>query len=55
VCACGHHFQQIGHQLGVVANRACGQLNRENGIFPSQNGGQDLQKILKRMKQIYDI
>ena len=26
------HFQQIGHQPGVVANPARGQLNMENGI-----------------------
>ena len=31
VCVCGRHFQQIGHQPGVVAN---GQLNKENRIFP---------------------
>ena len=31
---CGHHFQQTGHQPGMVANPARGQLNRENGIFP---------------------
>ena len=29
----GHHFEQIGHQPGMVANPARGQLNRENGIF----------------------
>ena len=33
VCVCGHHFQQTGHQPGMVANPTCGQLNRENGIF----------------------
>ena len=36
VCVCGH-FQQTGHQPGIImvdANPACGQLNRENGIFP---------------------
>ena len=33
-CVCGHHFQQTGHQPGMVANPACSQLNRENGIFP---------------------
>ena len=26
VCMCGHHFQQTGHQPGMVANPACGQL-----------------------------
>ena len=26
---CGHHFQQTEHQPGIVANPACGQLNRE--------------------------
>ena len=31
---CDRHFQQIGHQPGMVANPACGQLNRENGDFP---------------------
>ena len=35
VCVCvGRHFQQIGHQPGVVANPARGQLNKENRIFP---------------------
>ena len=34
VCVCGHHFQQTGHQPGMVGNPARGQLNRENGIFP---------------------
>ena len=29
MCVCGHHFDQTGHQPGVVANSACGQLNRE--------------------------
>ena len=29
----GHHFQETGHQPGMVANPACGQLNRENGIL----------------------
>ena len=33
VCVCGHHFQQIGHQPGMVTNPARGQLNWENGIF----------------------
>ena len=46
---CGHQFQQTGHQPGMVANPASGQLNRENGIFvvkadervhhPEQNRG----------------
>ena len=36
VCVCGHHLQQTGHQLaGMVADPACGQLNRETGNFPS--------------------
>ena len=35
VCVCGHHFQQTGHQPGMVANPACGQLDRENGFFPA--------------------
>ena len=26
VRVCGHHFQQNGHQPGMVANPACGQL-----------------------------
>ena len=34
VCVCGRHFQQIGHQPGMVANPARGQLNKENRIFP---------------------
>ena len=34
LCVCGHHFQQTGHQQGMVANSARGQLNRENGSFP---------------------
>ena len=33
LCVCGHHFQQTGHEPGImVANPACGQLNRENGL-----------------------
>ena len=34
VCVCGRHFQQIGHQPGMVANPARCQLNKENRIFP---------------------
>ena len=34
VCVCGRHFQQIGHQPGMVANPARGQLNKEKRIFP---------------------
>ena len=34
VCVCGRHFQQIGHQPGMVANPARGQLSKENRIFP---------------------
>ena len=39
MCVCvvadsARHFQQIGHQPGVAANPARGQLNMENGIFP---------------------
>ena len=33
-CVCDHHFQQTGHQPGMVDNPACGQLNREHGIVP---------------------
>ena len=31
---CGRHFQQTGHQPGIVANPARGQLNKETRIFP---------------------
>jgi len=34
VCAVITFNQQIGHQPGMVANPARGQLNRGNGIFP---------------------
>ena len=30
---CGHHFQQTGHQAGVVANPACGQLKRQSYFY----------------------
>jgi len=33
VCVCGHYFQQTGHQPGMVANSARGQLNRRNNFF----------------------
>ena len=32
-CVCGHHFQETGHHQGMVANSACGQLNRENRSY----------------------
>ena len=34
LCVYVHHFQQTGHQPGMVVNPARGQLNRKNGIFP---------------------
>ena len=33
-CGVWYFFQQTGHESGMVANPACGQLNRENGNFP---------------------
>ena len=30
----GHHFQQTGHQPGMVANPARGQLNKEKWNLP---------------------
>ena len=35
VCMYGHHIKQGMGQLGKVDNRPRGQLNRENGYFPS--------------------
>ena len=32
VVVLGHPYQQIGHQPGMVANPARGQLNRENAF-----------------------
>ena len=34
LCVCGYHFQQTGHQPGMVAKPARGQVNMKNGIFP---------------------
>ena len=37
VCVCVHPYhQQTGHQSGMVANSARGQLNGENGICSQQ-------------------
>ena len=34
VCGCGHNFQQIGREPGMVANPAHGHLTKGKKIFP---------------------
>ena len=34
ILMCGQHFQQSMDQPGMVANPACGQLNRKNESLP---------------------
>ena len=34
MCVCCHHFQQTGHQLGMFANHAPGQLQQGKRNFP---------------------